>query len=312
MHPALILIPAAALIFGPRLWVARVLKQHSREDEDCPMTGADLARKLLDQNQLQMVKVEPTDVGDHYDPETKAVRLTRDKFERKSLTAIATAAHEVSHALQDASGYIPFVWRSSLVKVAQATGQIGSIVLVAVPATALLTKQTLPPVIVGVAVFSMLGTGLAVQLTTVPTEFNASFGRALPMLRDGYISDEQVKDAKKILFVCSLTYVASSLVAFLNFWPWLGRGATVLDPRKIPDLIGRRQGPAPGGIPVGRGGSALPAPSANTRRTGFPAGNQPGIAQDIVHSVGEPIIRGWLRLSEALTWQGRSQEANSN
>jgi len=267
MHPVLILIPAAALIFGPRLWVRHVLKQHSREDGNFPTTGGELARELLDRYHLGMVKVEPTDVSDHYDPEAKAVRLTRDKFERKSLASVATAAHEVSHALQDASGYLPFVWRSHLVKVAQATGQLGSIVLVAVPATALLTSRALPPVIVGMAVFSMLGTGLAVQLATVPTEFNASFGRALPMLRDGYISGKQEKNAKKILFACSLTYVASSLVAFLNFWPWLGRGVTVLSPRKLPDIVGRRP-TSPRGTPVGRRGTTPSGPPVNTSGRG--------------------------------------------
>lgn len=257
MHPAMILIPAAALIFGPRFWVKHVLNKHSRDDDNLLTSGGALARELLDRNQLPMVKVEPTDIGDHYDPAAKAVRLTRDKLDSRSLTAVTTAAHEVSHALQDASGYFPFMWRSRLVKLAQITGNIGSIVLVAVPATALLTRHTLPPVIVGVTVFSMLGTGLAVQVAAIPTELDASFGRALPMLRDGnYISGKQEEDAKKILSACSLTYVASSLVAFLNFWPWLGRGATVLDPRKIPDIIGRRPN-SPTGIPIDRRGSPL-------------------------------------------------------
>ena len=306
MHPAMILIPAAALIFGPRLWVSHVLKKHSHDDDTLSTTGGDLARELLDRNQLPMVKVEPTDIGDHYDPAAKAVRLTRDKFECKSLTAVTTAAHEVSHALQDASGYIPFIWRSRLVKVAQITGNIGSIVLVAVPATALLTRHTLPPVIVGVAVFSMLGTGLAVQVAAVPTELDASFGRALPMLRDGYISGKQEKDAKKILFVCSLTYVASSLVAFLNFWPWLGRGATVLDPRKLPDIIGRRPA-SPSGIPVNRRGSPLPHSPTNTGGAAYRTGNQVGAAQELLHQIGQPLLRGWFVLSRLLSDSSRRQ-----
>lgn len=302
MHPALILIPAAALIFGPRLWVNRVLKKHSREDANLSTTGGDLARELLDRNQLPMVTVEPTDIGDHYDPIAKAVRLTRDKFESKSLTSGTTAAHEVSHALQDASGYMPFVWRSRLVKVAQITGSIGSIVLVSVPATALLTHHTLPPVIVGLAVFSMLGTGLAVQVAAVPTEFDASFGRALPMLRDGYISGQQEKDAKEILFVCSLTYVASSLVAFLNFWPWLGRGATVLDPRKLPTILGRRPA-SPSGLPVGRRGSALPGtPTGGIGGAGYRPGNQAGVTQEMVRNVGQPLLQSWFRLTRALRY----------
>lgn len=263
MHPAMILIPAAALIFGPRLWIRHVLRKHDHEDEALSTTGGDLARKLLNEHQLQTVKVEPTDSGDHYDPAARAVRLTRDKFERKSLTAVTSAAHEVSHALQHASGYPPFLWRSHLVKLAQTTGQLGSVVLVAAPAAALITRRTLPPGFVGVALGSMLGTGLAVQLAAVPTELDASFGRALPMLRNGYITGKQEADAKTILFVCSFSYIASSLVAFLSFWPWLGRGITVFDPRKLPEIVARRRA-APVDIPAGPQGNALPRSPVDT------------------------------------------------
>jgi Zn-dependent membrane protease YugP len=223
MNPVLLLIPAIALVVGPRIWVKRVLNRYDRTQEHLPCTGGELARQLLDQNHLQTVKVEITDLGDHYDPEAKAVRLARSRFERKSLTALTTAAHEVGHALQHASGYRPFVWRSRLASMSRVTGEVGSVLLLAVPVAALASRRPIPPIVIGATALSILGVSAAAQLTAVPTEIDASFDRALPMLRNGYIGSEQLAGAREILTACSLTYVASSLLGVLNVWPWLPR-----------------------------------------------------------------------------------------
>ena len=95
---AIVLIILAALValaFLPQMWVKSVIKRHSAERSDFPGTGGELARHLLDRYDLQEIKVEATDSGDHYDPMDRAVRLTRDKFEGKSLTAITVAHMEV-------------------------------------------------------------------------------------------------------------------------------------------------------------------------------------------------------------------------
>ena len=124
MHPVVILVPAAVLLLGPRLWVRYVLRRHNSRDEDLPVNAAELAREWLDRNHLYGIPVEITDRDDHYDPEARVVRLSRDKYARRTLTAVTTAAHEVSHALQDAAGYAPFVWRTRLVKFALVIGQV--------------------------------------------------------------------------------------------------------------------------------------------------------------------------------------------
>ena len=288
MHPVMIVVPAAALIFGPRLWVRRVLNQHNRKDGDVPVTAGELARQLLDRQQLYSIRVESTDMGDHYDHRAKTVRLNRDNIDRRTLTAATTAAHEVAHALQDASDYGPFVWRTRLVKVAQVTIEVGSVMLFAVPVTAMVTHRPVPPVVVGTAAISVLGAGVATQLAALPSELDASFGRALPMLQDGVISAGQVKDARKILLACSLTYIASSLAAVLSLWPWLGR-------RPLASSLNRS-----GMIALDAPADRITHNHKHARRTPRRRNRSiqrktPGLVEDLVRQVGKPLIRSWFR-----------------
>ncbi|MEA3274238.1 MAG: zinc metallopeptidase [Pseudomonadota bacterium] len=293
MNPVIILIPALGLMFGPRLWVNHVLKQHNRRDEDFSSTAGDLARELLDEHRLQAVRVEATDLGDHYDPQAKAVRVSRDKIDRKTLTAVTTAAHEVAHALQDASGYGPFLWRTRLVKVAQITGEVGTVMLIAAPAVALATRHPIPPIVIGSAALAMLGTGVAAQLAALPSELDASFRRALPMLREAYISDEQLKDARRILLACSFTYVASSLVAILHIWPWLGRRPMYLTRGKIGPMTRLSAGP----VRKNTASEGRPLRCAANRKTRLKMRKCNGIAEELIRCIGKPLIRGWFQVS---------------
>ena len=293
MHPAIILIPVAALVAGPRLWVEYVMRQHNRKDEDLGVTAAELARELLDWHELQSVKVEMTDVGDHYDPEMRAVRLNRDKFDRKSLTAMATAAHEVSHALQHASGYRPFVWRRHIARAARVTGEAGFVILLSVPITSMTGRKPLPRSAIGATVLAMLGTGIAAQMVAIPAELDASFGRALPLLRDGYIDDEQARYVRKILAACSLTYISSSLVSVLNIWPWLGHR---------PAVHGLLPGPQTGNVKPGTaaGRQITKGPHSPVRaRTTRSVRHIPeeDTTAKLLRRFGKPVIRTWLRLS---------------
>src|SRR5581483_1601878 len=90
------------MVFGPQLWVRHVMRRHGVERPDLPGTGAELARHLLDAAELTSVAVEKTDRGDHYDPDTRSVRLLPQHYDGRSITAVAIAAHEVSHAVQHA------------------------------------------------------------------------------------------------------------------------------------------------------------------------------------------------------------------
>ena len=210
------------LIYGPQLWVSRVLERHNRVvEENFPGTGGELARHLLDRCDLQAVKVEVTEMGDHYDPAARAVRLTRDKFEGRTLTAITVAAHECGHAFQHAANEPLFLLRTRLAGMATIAQRIGSLLLFAAPFSVLVTRLPSAAAFNLSGAFLIMGFAIAMHLLTLPVEIDASFKKALPLLSNGYLSAKQVPAARSILRAAAWTYVAASLATLLNFWRWM-------------------------------------------------------------------------------------------
>lgn len=295
MHPVAILIPAAGLLIGPRLWANHVLGRHNQADDTLPGTAGELARKWLDDNRLQTVRVEVTDLGDHYDPQSGTVRLSRDKFDRKTLTAITTAAHEVSHALQHASGNQFFIWRMKLGKLALAVGEIGIVLLIAIPSAAFITRRRIPPMLMGTTISTMVVSGLAAQLVALPTELDASFRKALPMLGNEHLESEKIRDARSILTASTLTYVAASLVSLLHFWPWLNR-ITVRKPLvQAPGLLGQDIQWV-GDLPAIHHDKGRSETSHRRRKRTQSARN----TEIVVRKFGKPLIRGWMKVTRHL------------
>ncbi len=209
------------LILGPGIWVQRVMKKYSQPGDRYPGSGADLARNLLDKHGLQSVSVESTDSGDHYDPTAKSVRLSTANHNGRSLTAITVAAHEVGHAIQDKESYAPLKWRTRLVRATSPIQKIGAGVLVVSPFLGILTRVPALGLITFAAGMLTLGIAAVVHLVTLPTEFDASFNRALPML-DKYrtLKDADRPHARRILTAAALTYVSASLMSLLNIARW--------------------------------------------------------------------------------------------
>jgi len=210
------------VILGPGYWAKHVLQKYSGHREDIPGTGAELVKHLRKKFDMGYLNVEGTEQGDHYDPTNKVVRLSKDNLDARSLTAITVAAHEFGHALQDYKQYKPLTTRTRMVKSAQKLERIGGVALLVMPFIAFApagARLALPLMIV--VILSML-VNTIVHLVTLPVEFDASFGRALPILKEGqYINNTDYRAARKILTACALTYVASSLSGLLNFWRWL-------------------------------------------------------------------------------------------
>jgi Zn-dependent membrane protease YugP len=197
------------------------MEKYSLPEDRYSGTGAQLARHLLDKRGLDAVTVEATDMGDHYDPEAKAVRLTEDKFNGRSLTAITVAAHEVGHAVQDHEGYPPLRIRSRLVKATRNVERLGAAVLMISPFIGAITRAPGLGLVMFGAGFLTLGTSTLVHFATLPTEFDASFGRALPMLdRYGVLKKPDRRHARRLLRAAALTYVSASLMSLLNIARW--------------------------------------------------------------------------------------------
>lgn len=217
---ALILLLVLAL--GPQLWVKYVLQRYNQKAEDnFPGNGAELARHLLDRYDLQEISVEITELGDHYDPRDRAVRLTRDKYEGRTLTAITVAAHECGHAFQHAASEPLFLLRTRVAGISIFAQRLGSLLLFAAPFSVLVARAPSAAVFSILGAFLIMGFALLMHLLTLPVEIDASFRKALPLLSSGYLSERQIPAARKILRAAAFTYVAGALASLLNFWRWL-------------------------------------------------------------------------------------------
>ena len=215
----IVFITVIACIFLPQFWTQRILKKYSVDRPDFPGTGGELAMHLIKQHQLD-VQLETTEQGDHYDPQTKTVRLSTANFNNKSLTAVATATHEVGHAIQHKEGMALLLMRTPLAKMAFYVEKVAQLALISTPIflTVLPGAARISMII---AVIGMIASTL-VHLVTLPVEFNASFGKALPILKNGeYLKEQDIKASRRILLACALTYVSAALASLLNIWRWL-------------------------------------------------------------------------------------------
>jgi Zn-dependent membrane protease YugP len=217
----ILLVGAFALAFLPQMWVKGVIKSHAAERDDIPGTGGEFARHLLDKMNLQGVGVEKTDLGDHYDPEAKVVRLLPQHYGARSLSALVVAAHEVGHAMQDATGYAPLHARTRLAKQAHNIERFGAVVMLAAPIVMLLAKSPhilILQLFIGVLILSMT---ILMHGFTLPVELDASFRRALPVLKAGnYVSDKDMPAARQILRAAAFTYVAAAALSLLDVMRW--------------------------------------------------------------------------------------------
>ena len=217
-----VIVLLLVLVFGPQFWVRWVLDRHNRvEEANFPGSGSELARHLLDRCELQEVKVEVTELGDHYDPQTRTVKLTRDKFDGKTLTAITVAAHECGHAYQHAAQEPLFLLRTRMAKLSLLAQRIGSLLLFAAPFSVLITRLPSAAFFNISGAFLIMGFAIVMHLLTLPVEIDASFKKALPLLAKGYLEPRQVPAARSILRAAAWTYVAASLSSLLNFWRWI-------------------------------------------------------------------------------------------
>ncbi|BAB05396.1 zinc metallopeptidase [Halalkalibacterium halodurans] len=207
------LIYFALLIIIP-LWaqmkVKSAYKKYSKVPASSGMTGAQVARKILDDNGLYDVRVEEVrgTLTDHYDPRDQTVRLSSQNFHGTSVAGAAVAAHEVGHAIQDAHDYAFLRFRHALVPVANFGSNFSFILIIAG-----ILMQASGLLLLGIV---FMAAAVLFQLVTLPVEFDASNRAMSQIVSAGVIRNDEERETRKVLNAAALTYVAGALVALLE------------------------------------------------------------------------------------------------
>ncbi len=220
MHILIIVLAVALLLYGPQWWAKRVFS-HYQQGPPLDGTAAELVQHLAERYQLTQLTVEVTDLGDHYDPLSKTVRLLAEHYDSSDLTSITIAAHEFGHALQHHNHEVGLRLRTGLAKLAGLIEKMGSLFFILAPILALITRTPSSGISLFVIALASMGLATLVHIVTLPVEFDASFNKALPILKQGYVPAEQIPGAKRILRAAALTYVSASLASLLNIGRWL-------------------------------------------------------------------------------------------
>jgi len=214
MDPGYLLIMLISLILAgtAQALVSSSFSRYSRVRASSGLTGTQTAQRLLYSQGLYGVATGRVagSLTDHYDPRTNAVNLSDAVAGSDSVAAVAVAAHECGHAVQNANGYMPLRVRSALVPVVNFASQASWFFIIL---GLIFSGGGQILIEIGIILFSVC---VLFQLVTLPVEFNAS-RRGLTMLKEqGVVSLEEEKGARKVLTAAALTYVASALTAVLQ------------------------------------------------------------------------------------------------
>jgi len=196
-------------------WVRSSYKKYSKQMSASGLTGAQTARMILDRNNLSNVRVEPVagQLTDHYDPRSKTVRLSEGNFSQNSIAAVSVAAHEVGHAIQDATGYTPMKLRAGLFPIVNFAGQLWFPLFFIAFITGVGTATG--QFFIQLAALAFLGI-LAFHVVTLPVEINASTRAYGLLTRYGILSHSEAGGTKRVLTAAAFTYIAAALTALLT------------------------------------------------------------------------------------------------
>ena len=205
-----------ALISGAAaLWVRSSYSKYSKQRSNSGLSGAQTARMILDRNGLTNVRVEPVagTLTDHYDPRSKVVRLSESNFRESTIAGVSVAAHEVGHAIQDASGYAPMKLRSGLVPIVNFGGQLWFPLFFMAIIVGVASR--LGSLFVQLAIVAFAGV-LAFHVVTLPVEINASTRAYGLLTRYGILSSTEAGGTRRVLTAAAFTYIAAALTSLLT------------------------------------------------------------------------------------------------
>lgn len=215
MSYLLLIVISTIIGLGAQWYVNSQIKQYSSVPSSFGLSGVQMGQRMLAHNGVNQIPFKQGGAGqDHFDPRTNSITLDPHAYGNSSITAVATACHEVGHACQYAQGYMPMRMRSALVPVVNLASQSWMIVLIA---GIFLNMMGLVNLAIALYAFAVL-----FQLVTLPVEFNAS-RRAMSYLQSVDAPQSEQVGAYKVLRACALTYVAAALVSVLQLLWLLGQ-----------------------------------------------------------------------------------------
>ena len=207
----LIIIPALLLAFYAQFKVKGNFEKFSKVHTQGGLTGCEVARKILSDAGITDVSIEHApgnNLGDHYDPKNKVIRLSDEVYSSSSVAAAGIAAHECGHAIQHSKGYAPNAIRTACVPLAK----LGSMAAVPLFFIGLLLSVSFLQVL-GIMFFSLT---TLFYFATLPVEYNAS-SRAIKILgSSGILTSTEVSQTKQVLSAAALTYLAAALMSLLQ------------------------------------------------------------------------------------------------
>ena len=201
-------IPPMLLGLAVQAWLRSTVARYAADANDTGLSGAEVARRILDRNGLHEVPIQQAPGGplsDHYDPRSRSVHLSETVYAQRSVTAAAIAAHEVGHAIQHQRRFAPMQLRSAMFPAVSLASNAWMFLLIGGAVTGALGL-----VKVGIALFAV---AVLFHIVTLPVEFDAS-RRAMNQLRElGLVGAGETAGARKVLTAAAMTYVAGALAA---------------------------------------------------------------------------------------------------
>lgn len=201
-------LPGLILALYAQSKITRNYAKYSKIRNSRSLTGAEVARIILDRNGLSDVTIRRINgtLTDHYDPRDKSLSLSQNVYDGESIASAAVAAHEVGHAIQDKESYRPLVLRQTLAPAAQ----IGSNFAITLVILGMFVSEIL--INVGIAMFIV---AVLFTIITLPVEVDAS-RRAKLQLADNIMTEQELDGARDVLSAAALTYLASMITAIGN------------------------------------------------------------------------------------------------
>lgn len=208
-------LPAAAFSLWAQWRVQSTFSRFQRIGTTSGMSGAQAAASVLRAGGVEGVTIERHQgfLSDHYDPKAKALRLSPDVYDGRSVSSVAVAAHEAGHAIQDKVGYTPLALRSNLVPLCNIGNHLWFLPFIA---GALLSSTPIGSTLMwgGVLLFAAV---VLFQLVTLPTEFNASNRAKAVLAGTGIVrTQEEAEGVKQVLDAAAMTYVAAAAASVMQ------------------------------------------------------------------------------------------------